>query len=135
MLKAKDLMTEHVFSVHENTPIMEVVEIMAKEEITGIPVIDDNDMLVGILSEKDILHLFVMPYETIADKDVHNFMTQPAVSFDKDESLKDVCICLFNSHFRRVPVTSDGKLVGILSRCDFIKYILKTIIEPAKAHS
>ncbi len=59
-------------------------------------------------------------------KAVNDFMTQPAISFDENESLIDVCECLTNNFFRRVPVTSKGKLVGVVSRRDIIfEYILE----------
>jgi len=124
MLKAKDIMTEHVIGVSENTPIFEAVELMATNKVTGIPVVNDDLALVGILSEKDILRLF-HTHEKEIEKPVSDFMTQPAIYFDENESLPDVCDCLVNNSFRRVPVTSKGKVVGIISRRDLIKHILQ----------
>ncbi len=124
MFKAKDIMTKEVISVKKDTPIYEAVELLAKNEITGIPVVEDDMTLVGILTEKDVLRLFYAD-EDEKNKTVNYFMTQPAVHFDEDESLPDVCNCLMDNPFRRVPVTSSDKLVGIISRPDFIKYILQ----------
>ncbi|MHC4572336.1 MAG: CBS domain-containing protein [Planctomycetota bacterium] len=70
-------------------------------------------------------------HEDDEEKTVSDFMTQPAVHFDEDESLLDVCDCLANNYFRRVPVTSQGKLVGIISRKDVIDYILQLRRESA----
>ena len=58
MLKAKDIMTEEVISVKKDTLIFEAVELLAKNSITGIPVVEDDMTLVGILTEKDVLGLF-----------------------------------------------------------------------------
>ncbi len=124
MLKAKDIMTENVVSVKKDTPIYEALELLAKYNITGIPVVRDDMILVGVLSEKDVLRLFYA-HEDEEEGTVNDFMTQPAVHFDKDESLLDICDCLTNNYFRRVPVTSEGKLVGIISRKDVINYILQ----------
>ena len=124
MLKAKDIMTEHVIGVSENTPVFEAVELMAANKVTGIPVVNDDLALVGILSEKDILRLF-HTHEEEMEKPVSDFMTQPAIYFDENESLPDVCDCLINNPFRRVPVTSKGKVVGIISRRDLIRHILQ----------
>ena len=124
MLEAKDIMTKEVIRVKKDTPIYEAVELLAKNEVTGIPVVKDDMTLVGILTEKDVLRLFYAD-EDEKNKTVNYFMTQPAVHFDEDESLPDVCNCLMDNPFRRVPVTSSGKLVGIISRPDFIKYILQ----------
>lgn len=124
MLKAKDIMKESVISVKKNTPIYEAVELMAKNKITGIPVVEDDMTLVGILTEKDVLRLFYASKDA-ENKTVNDFMTQPAIHFDENESLPDVCDCLINNLFRRVPVTSKGKVVGIVSRPDIIEYILR----------
>jgi CBS domain-containing protein len=130
MLKAKDIMTEDVVSVKKDTPIYKALELLAKHNISGIPVVRDDTVLVGVLSEKDVLSLFYA-HEDDEEKTVSDFMTQPAVHFDEDESLLDVCDCLANNYFRRVPVTSQGKLVGIISRKDVIDYILQLRRESA----
>jgi len=124
MLKAKDIMTESVVSVKKDTPIYEALKLLVEYNITGIPVVRDDMILVGVLSEKDVLRLFYA-HENEEEGTVNDFMTQPAVHFDKDESLLDICDCLTNNYFRRVPVTSEGKLVGIISRKDVINYILQ----------
>ena len=133
MPKAKDLMTKTVISVKKNTPIYGALEFMVEQNITGVPVVDDDMALVGILSEKDVLRLFP------AGKDkremvVDDFMTQPAVHFDEDEDLQDVCDCLMNNDFRRVPITSEKKLVGIISRRDIIDHILQSMHQNTDAH-
>jgi CBS domain-containing protein len=124
MLKAKDIMTENVVSVKKDMPIYEALELLAKYNITGIPVVREDMILVGVLSEKDVLRLFYA-HEDEEEGTVNDFMTQPAVHFDEKESLLDICDCLMNNYFRRVPVTSGGKLVGIISRKDVINYILQ----------
>ena len=124
MLKAGDFMTKNVVSVKRNTPIFEALELLRKNDITGMPVIDDDMTLVGIITEKDILKLFYTG-GNYQDKTVDFFMTQPAVSFGVDESLESVCDFLMVKYFRRVPVVSvKGKLVGIISRPDIIDFII-----------
>jgi len=129
--KAKDIMTRNVISVEKYTPIYEAVELMAKNNITGVPVVEDDMTLVGILTEKDVLTLF-NAHEGCKDKTVSDFMTQPPVYFDKNESLLDICDCLKSNYFRRVPVTSNGRLVGIISRRDIIyEFVLHMTREDA----
>ena len=124
MLKAKDLMTKQVISVRKDTPVLEAIELLTKNDITGIPVVEDDMTLVGIVSEKDLLRLFYA-HEDQKNETVNSFMTQPAVHFDENEALPDICDCLMNYFLRRVPVTSNGKVVGIISRADIIEYILR----------
>ena len=135
MLKAGDLMTKDVVSVTKDTPIYEALQLLRKNDITGMPVIDDDKTLVGILTEKDVLKLFYTGGD-YRDKTVDYFMKQPAVSFRVDESLESVCDFLMVQYFRRVPVVSaKGKVIGIISRPDIIDHIIVQGRMYAKEHS
>jgi len=79
--------------------------------------------LVGIVSEKDMLKLLFDPGAKPGK--IEDFMTKEVVSFNHDDSLFDVCNCLMNNYFRRVPILHHGKLAGVISRADLIIYILK----------
>lgn len=125
MLKAKHIMTKNVISVKKDTPIYQSLELMVKHKITGIPVVEDDMSLVGIISEKDVLQLFHTD-KGPKGKTVNDFMTEPAIHFDENENLPAVCNFLAKNIFRRVPITSKGKLVGIISRGDIIAHIVKT---------
>ena len=96
---------------------------MAENNITGIPVVGNDGSLVGILSEQDVLRLF-HTYEDEKDRTVSDFMTQPAIHFEENEYVLDICYCLRDNAIRRVPVTSSGKVVGVISRSDILKCIL-----------
>ena len=124
MLKAKDIMTKEVVSVWRHTPVEKVLELLLAREIAGIPVVEEDMTLVGIVTEKDLLGLFYGP-EGAKAKTVEEFMTQPAVHFEENESIEDICKCLLEVTFRRVPVTKKGKVVGIVSRPDVLRYILE----------
>ena len=124
MLEAKDIMTKHVVCMKKDTPIFEAIELMAGSNITDIPVVEDDMTLVGVLTEQNVLRLF-HTYKEEKDRTVNDFMTQTAIYFDEEEPLLDVCFCLRDNPFRRVPVTSNGKVVGIVSRSDMLKCILK----------
>jgi len=130
MLRAKDVMTENIISVRKDTPIYEAVELMVKHGISGMPVVEDDMTLVGILSEKDVI-ILVYGKEDDENKTVNDFMTQPAVHFDENESLLDICDFLRKNIFRRVPITSKEKLVGIISIKDLLEYILELRRESA----
>ena len=123
MFKAKTVMVTDIITVKKQTPIYEAIRILVEHNITGLPVVNDDMTLAGILSEKDVLKLL---YET-QDKPgvVEDYMSENIVTFDENDNLIDITECLINNNFRRVPITSDGKLAGIISRKDIIKYILE----------
>jgi CBS domain-containing protein len=123
MLKAKDIMIKHAICVRTDTPVLDAMKLMKENSITGIPVVENDMTLVGMLSEQDVLRLFHTLHDE-KDRAVSNFMTQPAVYFQEDEPVLDICYCLRDYAIRRVPITSHGKVVGIISRSDIIKYIL-----------
>lgn len=125
MFEIKDVMTSDIVTVTRQTPIMEVIELLLEKNVTGMPVINDDGSMAGIISEKDVLVL-------LSDLDnssavVEDFMTEDVTSFDVNDDLIGVCECLVQNHFRRVPIVDDGRLIGIVSRRDIIKYILEPI--------
>ena len=124
MLEAKDIMTKQVICIRRDTPILEAIRLMADKNITGIPVVEDDSTLVGMLSEHDVLRL-LHTYDDEKDRTVNDFMTQPVIHFEENELLLDVCYCLRDNPIRRVPVTSNGKVSGVISRSDILKCILK----------
>lgn len=123
MFEAKTIMKTHLIIVKRQTPIYEAIRTMVENNITGLPVVDDDMTLIGIITEKDVLSLLY----NIEDKPskVEDFMTKGIVSFDQEDSLIDIAESFIKNHFRRVPIVAQGKLVGIVSRKDIIKYILK----------
>jgi CBS domain-containing protein len=126
MLQAKDIMTKQVVCIRKDTPIFEAIQLMANNNITGIPVVEDDLTLVGMLSEQDVLRLF-HTYDDEKDRTVNDFMTQPAIHFEENELLLDVCYCLRDNSIRRVPVTLNGKVTGVISRSDILKCILRQL--------
>ncbi|MHC4545971.1 MAG: CBS domain-containing protein [Planctomycetota bacterium] len=102
MLKAKEIMTTDVVSVTKETPIYEAMELLIKNEITGMPVVDEEMTLVGVISEKDCLRLFYADEEE-KNKTVQYFMTQPAVHYNENDSLKTICDFMMINYFRRIP--------------------------------
>ena len=123
MFQAKEVMKTEVVSVGKDTDIYEAIQTMVDYNVTGLPVVNDDMSMAGIISEKDVLKLL---YET-QDRPgkVEDFMTRDPVLFDEEESLIDICDSLIENNFRRVPILSNGKLAGIISRKDIIAYILK----------
>ena len=128
MLKAKDIMTREVVSTSRDTSAVQVMKILLEKEIAGMPVVDEDMTLVGIITEKDLLGLF-QEGQDVKNKTVADYMTEPAVNFDENEELYDIWRCLLDVTFRRVPVTSKGKVVGIVSRPDVLKFVMEEMGE------
>ncbi len=121
MLKAKDIMTTEVVAVSKDADIYRAIRMMVENNVTGLPVIDKDRMLVGVVTEKDVLKLL---YE-VEDRPgkVEHYMTKAVVAFDQETEIGIVADGLATSHFRRVPILNHGRLVGIISRKDVIQHI------------
>jgi len=125
MHETRAVMTADVRTVGTHTPIYDAVKMLLDSDVTGLPVVNDDMTLAGIITEKDVLRLLAQVEDDSAT--VEQFMTRDVASFDEETDLIAICECLIESDFRRVPITSQGKLVGIISRRDIIKYILEPI--------
>ena len=102
----------------------EVAQLLSLNNISGIPVVDDDMNLQGVITEKDVLDLYhIMQYKEA--RTVSSSMSRDITVFNAEDDLDDICQCLKDNPFRRVPVTSEGKVVGIISRRDLILYMLK----------
>ncbi len=124
MFKAKDIMTNNVATAARDTDIYQAVKTMVDNNITGLPVLNEDGSLAGVITEKDALKL-LYDVENDNQGNVEDYMSKGIVSFNENDSLIDITDCLIKNNFRRVPIMSKGKLAGIISRKDIIAYILK----------
>ncbi len=125
MAKAKELMNTRVVTIGQEENICEAMRMMALNNITGLPVVDDDGTLRGIITEKDVLVLLHNHMEEAnwdrAVGTVGEFMTRKVVCFEPEDDLRDIAECLSTNEFRRVPILDQGRLVGIISRRDVIR--------------
>lgn len=123
MFKAHSAMTREVITVSSADSVYKAIALLVKHKISGLPVVDRDGYLLGIISEKDVLKLLSAPDSTQIL--VSDFMTKGVLTFDVDDSLADIANALIKYNFRRVPVLEKGKLAGVISRRDIIKKILQ----------
>ncbi len=117
-------MTKDVIAVTPMTPIYEAMNLLTENEISGLPVVDEDKRLVGILTEKDVLKILINSNIGEHDK-VKDYMTTHVVSFSEETSATTVCEFFIKNPIRRVPIVKEGKLIGIVSRRDIIHLILE----------
>lgn len=122
MFNAKDIMTKEVSTVRQDAKITSVIRLLVQKRVTGVPVVSEDMHLLGVVTEKDILK--TLRYDPdIKGKTAADLMTSDIISFDENDGLMEVFESLVESNFRRVPILSEGKLVGIVSRRDIIKFL------------
>lgn len=120
MIPIKSVMTTVVHSIQPEAPIYEALELLVKQEISGLPVVNSENDLIGILSEKDVLEILL---DSKDKKKVEDFMSTDVQSFPEDGDAVEICKFFIRTNFRRVPIVNGKKLVGIVSRRDIVSVI------------
>ncbi len=121
--KAEEVMTKEVITVTPDTRVIKAMEILTTNKISGLPVVDDDKNIIGIITETDMLNLFFDGHWH--DTAVKEVMTQHVVSCAPNDSIYAVGLEISKEKFRRVPIVDEGKIVGIISRRDIINAVLK----------
>jgi CBS domain-containing protein len=124
MLKAKDVMTKEVVTISPDATLVDVAELLGTKGITGMPVVDADGKVIGIITEKDILNFASTYVCSLQNTKVKEAMTENIVSFTSDTDIDRISLCFSESNFRRVPIIDEGKLVGIISRRDIIRSLI-----------
>jgi CBS domain-containing protein len=122
-LRVRDFMRTDVFTLLPETNIMRAIFLLGEEDLSGVPVVDADGRLRGILTERDCIRTALQAgYHDEVTGSVAEFMTSgPITTVGPDDSLIDVAELFASSPFRRCPVVSDGRLVGLICRRDVMK--------------
>jgi len=122
-LLARDVMSCGVTSIDHQQPIVKAVSLMLERKITGLPVVY-QESLIGVLSDKDLLRNF---YDiAYLPGRVEDYMVNKVITFDIEDRFEDICQCLIDSSFRRVPILCQEKLSGVITRSDVIRTFLRS---------
>jgi CBS domain-containing protein len=113
MIPVKDVMTRDVITFRESTPVGEIASTLASRHITGAPVVDADNHVVGIVSEVDVI---AKRGQTAAD-----IMSRNVISVTEDTRLEEAARILVGERIRRLPVTAHGRMVGLISRSDVLE--------------
>ncbi len=114
-MKAKHIMNRHVVTARPEMSIGEATQLLVARHISGMPVVDEQGRVVGVFSTTDAI--------SRAGEKVGEVMTTPAIWVDDDCSIEEVATLLAAKDINRVPVLHEGRLVGIISRADIVRYV------------
>ncbi|WP_207652721.1 CBS domain-containing protein [Desulfosporosinus sp. FKA] len=152
MAKAFETMVKQAVSVSNHDSVKTVLQAFVEHRISGVPVINDKNEPIGFISDGDIMKnigyqdpkiFFIDAFnsaswvdtETFDDKiknlmncNVMEIATKRVITVEAEEDLDQVAKVLGNKKIKKVPVVSQGKLVGIISRGDIVRYIVNNFI-------
>jgi CBS domain-containing protein len=118
-LNCGDIMTKDVTTCQLQTPLREVAEKMEDEDVGSIPVVDENDRLIGIITDRDIVCRVLAEGRDTRKSTAADAMSQDIVSVNREESIIDAIHKMGESQVRRLPVVDQNyRLRGIISMAD-----------------
>ena len=122
MFKAREVMTTKIITIGPEESLLDAMQLLVCREISGMPVVDENEKMIGIITEKNILN-FVFS-GNLKNTRVDEVMTRDVTSFAPGADAETIALAIGEGRFRRVPIIEDGKVVGIVSRRDILRVIL-----------
>ncbi|MBW2384823.1 MAG: CBS domain-containing protein [Deltaproteobacteria bacterium] len=125
MKTIREVMQPEPIVVHPDDSVHHALELLIEYDICGLPVVDSDGCIVGVLSEKDVLKLFYEPEAHTVDA----VMTKDPTTISVDSPLVEVFDCLMANDFRRVLIHDQHKLVGLISRADLMPPILNALLD------
>ncbi len=121
-LKVKDYMTTRLVTFTESTNVVEAMDVLLKNKISGAPVLDADGKVVGVLSEVDLMQVIVQDsYYDESVGIVGDYMKTPVDTVDREMDIYTLAEKFVKEHRRRYPVIHNDKLVGQISRRDVLR--------------
>ena len=148
-MKAKDIMTKDVLTVSLDTPVKKVAELLADYEISGAPVLDEHDRVIGVVTESDLieqkknLHLPTVvtlfevvlflerpqkmkrEIEKMLGATVKDIYSKKVITIIEDTSLEDIATIMSEKKVHLLPVLKGNELVGIVGKVDVVRALAK----------
>lgn len=153
MQKAKEIMSSPPVSIHEDKTLQDTIEMLAKHRFSGLPVVDNDGKLVGIISDTDIIRYseqtkvvpkanlsgWISPYANVSElasmqKGIENLhqtrvsevMTKKVHTVNEETEASEIARLMNRRNINRIPVVdSKKKLVGIVTRADMVQCMAK----------
>jgi len=123
LIKVDDFMTKKVVSYDKSTPISDLVKTMGKKRI-GSVIINEEDRPIGIFTERDLLTAFLSKGRTL-DVPVDNHYSTPLITAPSGTSIHKAATIMATKHVRRLPITKDEKIIGIITARDLVEAYAK----------
>lgn len=151
-LRAKDIMSTKVITIREDASVKELADLFLTEDVSGVPVVNAQGDLIGIVSEGDLIikdarihyptyvHLldsyiyfpgslgrFRKEFKKALGALVRDIMTSEVVTANGETNIEDIATLMVDKNISRVPIMGEGrKIVGIITKHDIVRSISKT---------
>ncbi|HLQ28356.1 MAG TPA: CBS domain-containing protein [Ktedonobacteraceae bacterium] len=124
---ARDIMTSKVCTIQPDASAQEAAQLLYQNRISGLPVVNADNQIIGIITEADIISKVDKEGLRVAD-----IMSHEIISVSEETPVGEIAMLLTERKIKRVPVVQDDKLVGIVSRADIVHAVAQghLIIRP-----
>ena len=124
MLTARDIMTDRIVTIGPDAFLQEAIEVIISMRVSGLPVVDSDGRLIGIITE---FALLTTAYDaTTACETVGQHMTADVLTANADDPIRKVADQFIVHRVRRVPVLDKGRIVGLITRRDVLKAVFES---------
>ncbi len=115
-----------IWSIAPQTPAYEALQIMSEKDVGALLVIDDEEKLVGIFSERDYARKVILKGKSSKDTSVGELMTDVVFSLDPQDTIQDCMALMTTKHIRHLPVIKNKRLIGIVTIGDVVNHIISS---------
>lgn len=146
-MKARDIMSTNVITIKKDTTVEEIAKVLTDNNISGVPVVDDDNRVIGMVTQKDLLYKEVEPrfppvvellggliflkgvkhyneeLKKLVGTKAEDIMTKNVITVNMDTEIERIAELMVENDINRIPVIDNKKLMGIVSRADIIKFI------------
>jgi len=140
-VSVRDAMTRDAIKIREDADINEVANLLSEHRISGLPVVDGENRVIGVITEADVLSMAGMrkghAFKDIirhilgeplpgkkGNKSLRDVMSSPAITIGPDADIREAALALDEKRIKRLPVVDEqGKLIGVISRADIVRII------------
>lgn len=111
-----------IITIAPDTSLKDAVDLLAKHRIGAIVAVDGNEQVAGILSERDVVRILAEKGTGVLSEPVSSVMTKAVVTCTSSETIPGVMERMTRGRFRHVPVVEEGRILGIISIGDVVKF-------------
>jgi len=131
----QDMLNRDVITIVPSAPVSEAAYLMMREDIGSLIVVDDQMFPIGIVTDRDLVVSAIAEGKDPEEAIVEEVMTKDLVYVEEDTNILDILSTMSEYSIRRMPVTKDGRLTGIVSVDDLIVVIATELVDLAMAVS
>lgn len=137
MTTVKDILNQKqssLWSVHPKASILDALKIMSRRDVGALPVVDEMG-LVGIVTERDFIHVIAKLEQCEIDRKINRYMDKDVITVSSETTLEECMAIMANKHVRHLPVMDKKEIIGLISYGDVIRALVAKVEDEKKSET